>query len=116
MKHRTIYRICLLAVILITMAGGIFYYMNYVERQVPVTEGTLVEGEGSRSQVCAFSAAAGTEGLAKGKALYDRENVPSADGNAKGASSEGGAQSMAAEAGFGQRNERRDSWRQTPFI
>lgn len=43
MRYRTIYRICLLAVILITMAGGIFYYVNYVERPAAVTEGTLVE-------------------------------------------------------------------------
>ena len=36
-SRSAIYRICLLAV-----AGGIFYYVNYVEKQTTVTEGTLV--------------------------------------------------------------------------
>lgn len=41
-SHSTIYRICLLAVVVLTIAGGIFYYVNFVERQTTVTEGTLV--------------------------------------------------------------------------
>lgn len=41
-SHSTIYRICLLAVIVLTIAGGIFYYVNVVEKQATVTEGTLV--------------------------------------------------------------------------
>lgn len=44
MKYRTIYRICLFAVIILTLAGGIFYYVNYVQQQDTVTEGTLVKG------------------------------------------------------------------------
>lgn len=43
MSHSTIYRICLLAVVILTIAGGIFYYVNYVENQATVTEGTLVK-------------------------------------------------------------------------
>lgn len=43
MSHSTIYRICLLAVVILTIAGGIFYYVNYVENQTTVTEGTLVK-------------------------------------------------------------------------
>ena len=42
MRHSTIYRMCLLAVVILTIAGGIFYYVNYVERQTTVMEGTLV--------------------------------------------------------------------------
>lgn len=42
MRHSTIYRMCLLAVVILTIAGGIFYYVNYVENQATVTEGTLV--------------------------------------------------------------------------
>lgn len=41
-SHSTIYRICLLAVVVLTIAGGIFYYVNVVEKQATVTEGTLV--------------------------------------------------------------------------
>jgi hypothetical protein len=44
-NHSTIYRICLLAVVALTIAGGIFYYVNYVKGQVTVTEGTLVKEE-----------------------------------------------------------------------
>ncbi|MCI9530534.1 MAG: hypothetical protein HFH38_02075 [Lachnospiraceae bacterium] len=44
MKYRTIYRICLLAVIILTLIGGITYYVNYVERKSQFTEGTLVKG------------------------------------------------------------------------
>lgn len=42
MSHSTIYRICLLVVVILTIIGGIFYYVNYMESQVRVTEGTLV--------------------------------------------------------------------------
>ncbi|TGY93570.1 hypothetical protein E5329_18030 [Petralouisia muris] len=45
-SHSTIYRICLLAVVILTIAGGIFYYVNYVENQTTVTEGTLVKRKG----------------------------------------------------------------------
>lgn len=41
-SHSTIYRIFLLAVIVLTIAGGIFYYVNVVEKKTAVTEGTLV--------------------------------------------------------------------------
>ncbi len=41
-SRSAIYRICLLAVVILTIAGGIFYYVNYVEKQTTVTEGTLV--------------------------------------------------------------------------
>lgn len=41
-NYSIIYRICLLAAVILTIAGGIFYYVNYVENQSTVTEGTLV--------------------------------------------------------------------------
>lgn len=41
-SRSTIYRICLLAEIVLTIAGGIFYYVNVVEKKTTVTEGTLV--------------------------------------------------------------------------
>lgn len=44
-SHSTIYRVCLLAVVILTIVGGVFYYVNYVENQTTVTEGTLVKGE-----------------------------------------------------------------------
>lgn len=44
-SHSMIYRICLLAVVLLTIAGGVFYYVNYVKNQTTVTEGTLVKEE-----------------------------------------------------------------------
>lgn len=34
-----------MAVVALTIAGGIFYYVNYVKGQVTVTEGTLVKEE-----------------------------------------------------------------------
>lgn len=46
MSHSTIYRICLLVVVILTIIGGIFYYVNYMEGQVKVTEGTLVMEDG----------------------------------------------------------------------
>ena len=42
MSHSTIYRICLLVVVVLTIIGGIFYYINYTENNTRVTEGTLV--------------------------------------------------------------------------
>ena len=42
MSHSTIYRICLLVVVVLTIIGGIFYYINYMENHTKVTEGTLV--------------------------------------------------------------------------
>ncbi len=47
MSHSTIYRICLLVVVILTIIGGIFYYVNYLESQVRVTEGTLVMEDSS---------------------------------------------------------------------
>ncbi len=50
MSHSTIYRICLLVVVILTIIGGIFYYVNYMENQVKVTEGTLVmEDQGANA-------------------------------------------------------------------
>ena len=47
MSHSTIYRVCLLVVVVLTIIGGIFYYINYMENHTKVTEGTLVmEDEG----------------------------------------------------------------------
>lgn len=66
MKYRTIYRICLFAVIILTLAGGIFYYVNYVQQQDTVTEGTLVKerrkpgaAEAALGENCVPGAAAG---------------------------------------------------------
>ena len=42
MSHARIYRICLLIVVVLTIIGGIFYFINYMERNTKVTEGTLV--------------------------------------------------------------------------
>lgn len=47
MSHTRIYRLCLLSVVLLTIIGGIFYYVNYVENQTAITEGTLVQGRES---------------------------------------------------------------------
>ena len=43
MSHTKIYRMCLLSVVVLTVIGGIFYYTNYVENEITVTEGTLVQ-------------------------------------------------------------------------
>lgn len=43
MSHTKIYRLCLLSVVILTIIGGIFYYINYVEKEVSVREGTLVQ-------------------------------------------------------------------------
>lgn len=50
MSHSTVYRICLLVVVILTIIGGIFYYVNYMESQVRVTEGTLVMDDGQEGQ------------------------------------------------------------------
>lgn len=42
MSHSTIYRICLLAIVALTIIGGIFYYINYMKKHTQITEGTLV--------------------------------------------------------------------------
>ena len=44
MSHK-LYRACLLAVVIIAIAGGIFYYLNYVQDKTEITEGTLVQRE-----------------------------------------------------------------------
>lgn len=49
MSHK-IYRLCLLAVVIIAIAGGIFYYLNYVQDKKDITEGTLVYYEGTFRQ------------------------------------------------------------------
>lgn len=43
MSHTKIYRLCLLSVVLLTIIGGIFYYVNYVENETSIKEGTLVK-------------------------------------------------------------------------
>ena len=43
MSRVTIYRICLLSVVLLAVIGGVFYYVNYVKDEIAVTEGTLVQ-------------------------------------------------------------------------
>lgn len=44
MSHK-VYRICLLSVVLLAIVGGIFYYLNYVQKKSDITEGTLVRHE-----------------------------------------------------------------------
>lgn len=46
MGHK-IYRICLLSVVIIAIVGGIFYYLNYVQKGTEIHEGTLVKLEES---------------------------------------------------------------------
>lgn len=43
MSHTKIYRLCLLSLVILTIIGGIFYYVNYVENEAEVMEGTLVQ-------------------------------------------------------------------------
>lgn len=50
MSHSTIYRICLLVVVILTIIGGIFYYVSYVENQTAVTEGTLVKEDVTKTE------------------------------------------------------------------
>ena len=61
MSHSTIYRICLLSLVLLTIVGGIFYYMNYVKDEMTVTEGTLVQHWEREAQKAAESLAAAKE-------------------------------------------------------
>lgn len=42
MSHK-LYRMCLLSVIILAIVGGIFYYLNYVQDETNITEGTLVQ-------------------------------------------------------------------------
>ena len=42
MSHK-LYRMCLLSVVILAIVGGIFYYLNYVQKEADITEGTLVE-------------------------------------------------------------------------
>ncbi len=49
MSHSTFYRICLLVVVVLTIIGGIFYYINYMENHTRVTEGTLVYEDAEES-------------------------------------------------------------------
>lgn len=42
MSHK-LYRMCLLSVVIIAIVGGIFYYLNYVQKETDITEGTLVK-------------------------------------------------------------------------
>lgn len=44
MSHK-IYRMCLLSVVIIAVVVGIFYYLNYVQEESTITEGTLVRQE-----------------------------------------------------------------------
>lgn len=46
MSHK-LYRACLLAVVIVAIVGGIFYYLNYVQDKTDITEGTLVWQESS---------------------------------------------------------------------
>ena len=84
-SHSTIYRICLLAVVVLTIAGGIFYYVNFVEKQTTVTEGTLVWKEEPKDmpagqiQVLPCSAA-GKESLAAGRPEHGAEAESTEDG------------------------------------
>ncbi|MBU5473448.1 hypothetical protein [Roseburia sp. MSJ-14] len=43
MSHTKIYRLCLLSVVILTIIGGIFYYVEYAKNETEVTEGTLVK-------------------------------------------------------------------------
>ena len=50
MSHARIYRICLLIVVVLTIIGGIFYFINYMERNTKVPEGTLVLNDAWKAQ------------------------------------------------------------------
>ena len=41
--NRRIYRMCLAAVLIIAVAGGVFYYMTLNEKQAGIEKGTFVE-------------------------------------------------------------------------
>lgn len=68
MSHSTVYRICLLVVVILTIIGGIFYYVNYMENQVKVTEGTLVMEDGQQDIPAYESTEAGTVFACEGEA------------------------------------------------
>lgn len=55
MSHSTIYRICLLVVVVLTIIGGIFYYINYMENHTKVTEGTLVMEDAGKDVSAAWN-------------------------------------------------------------
>ena len=63
MSHSTIYRICLLEVVVLTIIGGIFYYVNYMDRHrhTQVTEGTLVMEDSHNGEEEAMCGAWGAE-------------------------------------------------------
>ena len=44
MSHK-LYRICLLSVVIVAVVVGIFYYLNYVQEESSITDGTLVQHE-----------------------------------------------------------------------
>ncbi len=50
MSHARIYRICLLVVVVLTIIGGIFYCINYMENHTKITEGTLVLDDAGKAQ------------------------------------------------------------------
>lgn len=54
MEHK-IYRICLLSVVIIAIVGGIFYYLNYVQKGKEIKEGTLVQMERAAQAVAGMS-------------------------------------------------------------
>lgn len=55
MEHK-IYRICLLSVVILAIVGGIFYYLNYVQKGTEIKEGTLVQMEKAAQSVAEVSA------------------------------------------------------------
>lgn len=52
MSHTKIYRLCLLSVVILTIIGGIFYYVNYVENETSIKEGTLVQQTTPMQKYC----------------------------------------------------------------
>ncbi len=55
MEHK-IYRICLLSVVILAIVGGIFYYLNYVQKGTEIMEGTLVRMEKATQSVTGATA------------------------------------------------------------
>jgi len=52
MSHK-VYRLCLLSVAVLAIIGGIFYYLNYSQKNQISTEGTLVyHVEGTPEVIC----------------------------------------------------------------
>ena len=56
MSHSTVYRICLLVVVVLTIIGGIFYYINYVKKSTQITEGTLVMEDAGKAGDALYTA------------------------------------------------------------